>query len=109
MPLPTDSEYFEAIQHPLRCFRDETLRRGRPALDSQGKPLVRHGQFADVYEIRCAAAHERWAVKCYKRELPGLAQRYRALYEQLLGVDCPALLQAEFLEQGICVRGRWFP
>jgi hypothetical protein len=109
MLLPTDSEYFEAIQHPLRCFRDDMLRRGKPALDSQGKPTVRSGNSADVYEIRCPAAHERWAVKCYKRDLTGLAQRYRALNEQLLGVDCPSLLQAEFLDPGICIRGRWVP
>jgi hypothetical protein len=109
MLLPTDSEYFEAIQHPLRCFRDDMLRRGKPAVDSQGKPLVRHGQWSDVYEIRCPAAHERWAFKSYKRDLVGLAPRYRALGEQLLGVDCPALVQAEFLEQGVCVHGRWVP
>jgi len=109
MVLPKGSEYFEAIQHPLRCFRDDTLRRGQAALDPQGKPLVRHGWHADVYEIRCAAARERWAIKCFTRELVGLARRYQALNEQLLGLDCPALAQAEFLEQGICLRGRWFP
>jgi len=109
MVLPKDSEYFEAIQHPLRCFRDETLRRGQPVLDPQGKPLARHGRHADVYEIRCAGARERWAVKCYTRPLVALARRYQALNEQLLGMDCPGLVQAEFLDQGICIRGRWVP
>jgi hypothetical protein len=109
MALPKDSDYFEAIQHPLRCFRDDTLRRGQAVLDPQGKPLVRQGRYSDVYEIRCAAAHERWAVKCFTRELPGLKARYQALNDQLLGIDCPGLVQAEWLDQGISIRGRWFP
>src|SRR5947209_6544929 len=109
MVLPQDSDYFEAIQHPLRCFRDETLRRGQPVLDAQGNPLAHHGQHADVYQIRSAAARERWAIKCYTHELPGLQRRYQALSEQLLGMDCPALVQAEYLDQGVCIRGRWSP
>jgi hypothetical protein len=109
MHLPTDSDYFEAIQHPLRCFRDNTLRRGQAVLDPQGKPLVRHGRYAEVYEVRTAGGHECWAVKCYTRALAGIKLRYQALHEHLLGIDCPGIVQAEWLNQGISIRGRWFP
>ena len=42
-------------------------------------------------------------------ELVGIARRQVDLNEQLLGIDCPGLVQAEWLDQGICIRGRWFP
>ena len=109
MGLPADSDYYEAIQHPLRCFRDDALRRGQAGLDPQGKPLVRHGRYAEVYEVRCAGGHERWAVKCYTRALAGSKLRYQALHEHLLGIDCPGIVQAEWLNQGISIRGRWLP
>ena len=109
MGLPQSTGYLEAIQHPLRCFRDETLRRGQAVLDERGKPRAHLGRHADVYEIRCPAARERWAVKCFTRELPGLQRRYLALHEHLLALDVPCVVRAEYLDQGVCVRGRWFP
>jgi hypothetical protein len=109
MPLPKDIDYFEAIHHPLRCFRDDVLRRGQAVPDPRGKPVAHTGQFADVYEIRCAGTRDRWAVKCFTRELVGLPSRYHALNEQVLGLDTPFLTPAEYHEQGMLVRGRWYP
>jgi hypothetical protein len=103
------TDIFEAIQHPLRCFRDDTLRRGQPLLDVRGKPLARNGRSADVYQIRCPGNRERWAAKCFRGDVAGLQHRYHALNEHLLGLDVPCLVRAEYLDQGMCIRGRWFP
>lgn len=103
------SDYFEAIQYPLRCFQDADLRRGQPAVDAQGKPVCRKGACADVYEIRCPGVRERWAVKCYLREMPGLQEHYQALHDHLLRIDFPFLAACQYLQQGIDVRGRWYP
>jgi len=100
-------DYNEAIQTPRLCFRDEELRQAQPALNPLGLPLPRSGNFADVYEL--GGGGRKWAVKCFTRQVPGLAQRYQVLSGYLRKRQLPFLVNFSFLEPGIKVRGHWYP
>src|SRR5262249_11454266 len=75
----------------------------------EGDPLALHGQLAEVYEVHSQHSHQRWAIKCYREETPGLQQHYTALSDYLLTVNLPCFVMFQYLERGLCVRGRWFP
>jgi hypothetical protein len=107
MPWPLPQDYNEAIQSPAVCFADEELREGRPSLNRLGLPIPRSGNFADVYEFSCPA--NKWAIKCFTREIAGLKERYREVSAYLKQTNLPFMVDFTYLEQGIRVRGQWFP
>jgi hypothetical protein len=107
MSWPQSSDYRKAFEHPLRCLHDPDLRRAQPVTDEQGRPCPIAGSSADVYEWR--AGHDRWAVKCYTRTPGGLGPRYNILFEDLLERQVPWLMGFHYLEQGVAIRGRWYP
>jgi hypothetical protein len=109
MVWPSANDYFEALQHPLRRFCKPELKRAQAALDEGGKPRVWPGKKADVYEMRGAGGVERWAIGCFTREPQGMVRRYQLINEHLQEHPAPALVETELIEQGICIRGRWYP
>src|SRR5262249_6859145 len=66
------------------------------------------GNFADVYEMR-GQGGARWAVKCFTREVRGLRERYSEISRYLQGARLPFTVDFQYLEQGIRVRGQWYP
>src|SRR5262249_50438670 len=52
---------------------------------------------------------KKWAVKCFTREIPGLRERYVQISSYLKQVNLPFMVEFTFLEQGIRVRGQFFP
>src|SRR5581483_5986029 len=61
----------------------------------------------DVYQLRSGGRH--WAVKCFTRQIPGLQERYVQVSAYLPKVRLPFMVEFQFLEQGIRVRGLWYP
>jgi WD40 repeat protein len=108
MSWPLSQDYNEAVQTPARNFADADLRRGTVATNALGLPMPYSGNFADVYEVRCPDG-QRWAVKCFTREVPGLHQRYDAISNHLRQARLPFTVDFSYLGQGIRVAGRWFP
>jgi len=108
MPWPHPPDYNEAIQNPQLCFADPELRLGEPALNPLGLPWPRSGNSADVYKIICPN-EQIWAVKCFTREVRGLRERYQAVSDFLARRRMPFMVEVHYLEQGIRVRGQWFP
>jgi WD40 repeat protein len=106
-PLPQD--YNEAIQDPTTSFADPELRGGEPATNALGLPLPRSGNFADVYEFRCPASNTKWAVKCFTRQVAGQRERYSEVSRHLQAARLPFAVDFQYLEQGIRVRGQWYP
>ncbi len=102
-------EHVEALKHPLRCFQDTELKRTQLLVGSGGKPLARKGKLAEVYQARAVSNAQRWAVKCYREEISTLEPHYRLLTERLSQVDIPYLLPFQFVDNGLCVRGRSYP
>lgn len=107
MAWPMSQDYNEAIQNPARCFADPELRQGEAVTNALGLPVPCSGNFADVYQVR--RGERSWAVKCFTRQIPGLRERYAEISKYLRQVRLPFLVEFTYLEQGIRVRGRWYP
>src|SRR5262249_19844394 len=86
---------------------DHELRRSQAVTDDKGRPRPIAGATADVYDMR--AGHDRWAVKCFTRTPGGLGPRYATLFSDLLEREHPFLVGFQYLDQGIFIRGRWYP
>ena len=107
MTWPTPQDYNEAIQNPRVCFGDEELRAGTPELTPLGLPKPISGAFASVYQMNCGP--RRWAVRCFLREVSDHQARYQAISAHLRAVNLPAMVGFEFLNEGIRIRGKWYP
>jgi hypothetical protein len=107
MPWPLPQDYNEAIQNPSTSFGDSELRACRPVVNTLGLPLPRSGSFADVYELY--RGERRWAVKCFTRPVPGLRERYSAASRHLSETRLPFFVDFHYVDEGISVRGNWFP
>ena len=73
MAWPTPTDYNEAVQDLRASMDDEELRGGEVARTPLGLPMLWSGNFADVYKIHCPATGNTWALKCFTREVRGLA------------------------------------
>ena len=107
MSWPGPADYQDVIQNPRTCFQDPDLRGHRVALTRLGLPRMASGNFASVYEMPNGA--QRWAVRCFLRQVSGQQRRYAFLSQRLTGVSLPNLVRFEYRSQGIRVRGQWFP
>lgn len=109
MAWPHSQDYNEAIQDPASCFADAELKQGEAAANELGLPAPCSGNFADVYAVTCATTNNKWAVKCFTREIAGLKERYREISSFLKQTPLPFMVDFTYLEQGIRVRGQWYP
>lgn len=107
MPWPMSQDYNEAIQNPVQCFTDPELKQGEVVCNALALPQPCSGNFADVYAVQSGS--RKWAVKCFTRQIPGLRDRYAAVSAYLQQVALPFMVDFRFLEQGIRVRGQWYP
>ncbi|MBY0522811.1 MAG: RICIN domain-containing protein [Gemmataceae bacterium] len=107
MPWPLSQDYNEAIQTPAQCFSDLELQRGEAVTNELGLPMPCSGNFADVYAVQ--AGQQKWAVKCFTRQIQGLRERYAEISKYLHQVQLPFMVEFKFLDQGIRVRGQWYP
>ncbi len=109
MPWPLPQDYNEALQNPETSFRDPELRRGQVVVNALGIPQPCSGNFADVYAVECPATRNKWAVKCFTREVHGLRERYSEISRYLQQVHLPFMVDFQYQEQGIRIAGRWYP
>src|SRR5205807_9983805 len=74
---------------------------------AMGLPVPCSGNFADVYAV--VTPQRTWAVKCFTREIPSLRERYIEISKYLAQNPLPFMVEFRFLDQGIRVRGQWYP
>ena len=67
------------------------------------------GNFAIVYQVVCRQTGKVYAVKCFTRQVHDLRDRYRQIAAHLEEAQLPFTVEFQYLEQGIRVRGEWFP
>jgi hypothetical protein len=101
-------DYNEAVQDPGASFGDPELRAAEPVTNALGLPVPCSGSFADVYHLRHPAGGS-WAVKCFTRSVAGRQERYHEVSRHLSGARLPFTIDFTYLEEGIRVRGRWYP
>lgn len=107
MKWPQHLDYLEAIQHPPFCFAVESLRAARPVCDRFGVPRAASGNFACVFQV--VNGRERWAVRCFTRQVPDVRRRYAALARHLSSARLSSLVEFTYLEEGIRIRNQWHP
>src|SRR5580704_8139451 len=108
MSWPTSQDYNEAIQNAASSFADPGLKTGAVTVNKIGLPVPRSGNFADVYQFK-GGDGKMWAVKCFTRKVAGLQERYAKIDEHLAKVKFPFTVGFKYFEEGIRVRGQWFP
>lgn len=107
---PSARNYAEAVQCPLVCFEEPSLKRMLPAVDRLGMPLVTSGQFAYVFKLNPGdGGGDELAVRCFRGFLGDREERYRALDAHLNAKRIAALPQFKYLPKGILVAGRRYP
>lgn len=101
------SDYQDALQNPRLSFSDTELKRGIPVTDRLGLPKPVTGGFASVYQVLCDG--RKWAVRCFLRYHQDTAQRYASIGRYLQDARLPYMAGFQFLNQGVRVRGQWYP
>jgi hypothetical protein len=104
---PSPSDYQDTIQNPRSAFSDPALRDGSVVRDALGLPKPISGSFATVYQVDHAG--RRYAVRCFLRHVPDIAQRYAAISAYLRQASLPYTVEFNFISQGIRLRSQWFP
>jgi hypothetical protein len=107
MSWPIGPDYNDAIQNPQANFRDPCLRRGRVVTTRLGLPAVDSGNFASVFQVLDGS--QRWAVKCFTRQIRDQQERYKAISDQLKARPLPFTVSFDYQPEGILVRGSWYP
>ncbi len=110
MPWPAITDFTDAIQNPRVCFADphladlaagEVVRHPK-----RGTPLVYSGNFAAAYPVVCGS--RKYAVRCFTREVIDQRDRYGHLTNYLSHTLPAPLVEFDFYEKGIKVRGVWY-
>ena len=107
MTWPGITDFSEAIQNPSLCFQRTELEAGTVAVNQRGMPLVFSGAFASVYSV--SVAGQTYAVRCFTREVKDQEARYNELSNYLINVLPPSFVHFEYLDEGICIGGSWYP
>lgn len=104
---PTPQDYNEAIQNPRACFSDPDLKNGIVDTNALGLPRAMTGAFASVYRINSEG--KSWAVRCFLTSRLDQKDRYRHISDFVLFDDLDCTIDFHFVEQGINVKGKWYP
>lgn len=105
---PTHTDYLESLQEPKHSFDSQELRDCIVATDLFGLPRVTSGNFASVYEIT-TTENQRWALRCFVRQVAGQQGRYALLSQYLSGVKVPWLVSFDYIQKGVLVQNEWYP
>src|SRR5688572_19846800 len=105
---PLASDYQEAIQNPRFCFTDPELQQGSVFTDKLGLPRPDSGNFATVYRVT-APSRQKWAVRCFTRDVPDHRGRYDAISAFIKASKLPWMVSFEYRTDGIRAKGRMWP
>ena len=106
--FPSGATYVEALQDTALCFRGTDLAGADVRVDALGRPRAISGNFASVFSVTVADG-TRYAIKCFTREAPEQAVRYRAVGEHLARLDEDWTVGFDYVDRGILVEGAWYP
>jgi hypothetical protein len=107
MPYPQIVEYNDAVQNPAQAFIDSELKQGLVEENNLGLPHVLSGGFALTYTL--STSRKKYAVRCFKREIPSIEQKYNAISKKLRSLSNGYFVNFDFQKPGIKVRQSTFP
>ena len=105
---PSHTDYQDAIQNPHICFEADDLKASEVGCDMLGLPKVMSGNFACVYSVTTTGG-ERYAIRCFVRQVLGQQGRYARLSQNLCGLGLPSMVTFDFILRGIKVKNEWYP
>jgi serine/threonine protein kinase len=104
-PQPID--YQDAVQDPRNTFSDPELKVGTVAVNPIGLPVPMSGGFVLTYKMQTGT--KRFAVRCFKREVPQAQSRYAQISTKLQSLGSPYFVDFNFQATGIRVHGKSYP
>ena len=107
MAWPGMPDFSDVVQNPGVCFEDNDLAQGQVAVNLRGLPLVYSGNFACVYKV--SSGGREFAVRCFTREVKDQQNRYTQLDQYLSSARPDTFVRFQYLDQGIRVKGQWYP
>jgi hypothetical protein len=107
MPWPGMVEYSAAVQNQRASFLVPDLKTASVVPNRLGLPKVSAGAFAIVYEM--TSGKDRWAIRCFTREVGDLKDRYAAIADHLKARKLPHFVPFDYVKDGILVAGKPYP
>lgn len=107
MPWPIASDYAEAVQNTRHNCGDAEMQAAKPEVDSLQLPRARTGKFAAVFRMQ--SPKRDFAMRCFLQHFNDQEQRYAAISRHLKASKLPYTVGFDFLEEGIRVKGQWYP
>jgi hypothetical protein len=107
VPYPQIPDYQDAVQDPRNTFSDPELKAGRVAVDPFGVPEPMSGGFVLTYKVQTGA--KKFAVRCFKREVPQAQTRYAEISTKLQSLRSPCFVDFQFQAEGIRIHGKPYP
>ena len=107
MKYPGLDDYNAALQAHRHCLVDPVLANGTVRTTGLGGPFAVSGGFALTYTVQ--AGSHKYAVRCFKQEVPDLGVRYGAISAKLHQINLPYFVAFEYQPRGIRVNCGEFP
>ncbi len=107
MPLPTQTDYQTALQHPAIAFGDPELQRCRVEMNNWGIPRPRSGGFALTFHL--LGGSQEYAVRCFHRDVPEIRAKYDAISKNLRADTSRLFETFEYQPHGVKVSGTQHP
>jgi len=106
--FPTDLQYQQAIQHPVRCFLDPQLKSSTVAVNGIGLPVPWSGNFAYTYKLT-DQDNKIWAIRCFRKDVANRQKRYIGVSNYLNSHASRFLCRIGYLENEMLVEGIRYP
>jgi hypothetical protein len=107
LPLPTQTDYQTALQHPTIAFGDPELQRCRVEMNNWGIPRPRSGGFALTFHL--LGGSQEYAVRCFHRDVPEIRAKYDAISKNLRADTSRLFETFEYQPHGVKVSGTQYP
>ncbi|MFF7445561.1 MULTISPECIES: lipopolysaccharide kinase InaA family protein [unclassified Streptomyces] len=106
---PTLTDYQSAVARLDEYSEEPRLRRCAPKLGADGQPGANGGSFGAVYRLDDPEDGSTWALKCFLRDEPDRARRYRSIADCLNQARGSWRTEVHYVEKGLWVHERWWP
>lgn len=104
--MPNVVDIIQSIQVP-QLIKDELISRGKPVVDSRGRPIHYTGGFAVVFPF--FANGSKWAFRCWSTDIGDVEKRLYTLSKELKHFQLPYFCEFSYESAGIVVGGKTYP
>ena len=104
--MPNVVDIIQSIQVP-QLIKDSFINKGKPVLDSRGRPIHYTGGFAVAFPFMVNG--EKWAFRCWSADIGNVENRLRTLSKELSSQNLPYFCDFTYEAEGFIVNGETFP